>query len=121
MSNDPNQLRRVILRPYRKGHGPVFSLTTWDTGRRDGRGSTYQRYRLSMGGAVIFEGSDFSPSPCWASDSDQAIGSLLGFLTLRPGDTDSDYFKGYTPAQLDFCAQHAEALACEAMSRFGEL
>jgi hypothetical protein len=56
----------------------------------------------------------------YAIDSDKAVGSLMGFLTLRPGDTDSEYFESYTPEQMHFAETHAEALACEVMARFGE-
>lgn len=120
MKYDPNRLRHVILKPYAKGKGPTFALTTWDTGKRDDRGSTYQRYRLTMNGKVLFEGSDYSPSPLYCSDSDDAIGGLLGFLTIKPGDTDDEYFKDYTPSQRAFCDAHAENLSCEAMARFGD-
>jgi hypothetical protein len=53
-------------------------------------------------------------------DSDQCVRAILGFLTLRPGDTDAEYFENYNQEQLDFCAQHAEALSYEALTRFGE-
>lgn len=45
---------------------------------------------------------------------------LLGFLTLRPGDTDREYFDKYTPAQLEYANQHAETLPCECYARFGD-
>jgi hypothetical protein len=69
---------------------------------------------------TLFEGEDFACSPCHAIDSDECIASLMGFLTLRPGDTDAEYFESYTPQQIDYCEQHAEALAGEVYSRFGE-
>lgn len=112
-------IRRVSLRPYYDGCGPVFFLTMWDTGRTICGGKYCIGYRLTMNGRkVIFEGEDFGCSPCHAIDSDAAVESLLSFLTLRPGDTDSDYFADYTPAQLDYCQQHAEALSCYVMDRF---
>jgi hypothetical protein len=67
---------------------------------------------------VIFEGSDFGPSPMDAWDSDATVYALLGFLTLRPGDTDSDYFEGYTADQTLFAQEHAESLSCYASDRF---
>ena len=67
---------------------------------------------------TVFEGEDFSPSPLHAIDSDEAVAALMGFLTLRPGDTDREYFAEYTPEQLEFADQHAEALACEVGVRF---
>lgn len=119
-----NRLRTVRLTPYRKGLGPTFTLVTWDSGRRDHRGTTTIGYELRQRDdkttSILFSGEDFNASPMYADDSDKALAALLGFLTLRPGDTDRDYFDAYTPAQLEYCDQHAEALSCEAVSRFGE-
>ncbi len=69
---------------------------------------------------VLFEGEDFCCAPSYAIDGDQCIASLMGFLTLRPGDTDREYFADYTPEQLEYCSHHAESLSCEVMNRFGE-
>lgn len=40
---------------------------------------------------------------------------VLGWVTLRPGDTDADYFKDYDDEQLKFCERDAEAVSmfCE--------
>jgi hypothetical protein len=118
-------LRTVNLRPYRAGCGPVFKLMTWDTGRQIGFKSRIG-YTLSMKEAgrgqswvVLFTGEDFGCSPLHAVDSDETCRSVMSFLTLRPGDTDREYFAGYTPEQLAFCSAHAEALACEVSRRFG--
>jgi hypothetical protein len=67
---------------------------------------------------VIFEGEDFATPG--AVDSDDAIRGLMGFLTLKPGDTDKDYFKNYTPTQRRFADQYAEDLQMEVINRFGE-
>lgn len=117
-------LRRVILRPYRPGL-PYFTLHTWATTRRDHRGQTVIGYELRQHTpgtkpVTIFQGQDFRASPTDADDSDEALAALLGFLTLRPGDADSEYFEGYTPEQIAFCEQHADALSLEAFNRFGE-
>jgi hypothetical protein len=68
----------------------------------------------------LFEGQDFGCSPICATDSDATVECLMGFLTLKPGDTDREYFAGYTERQRDFCSEHAEALAIAVMDRFGE-
>jgi hypothetical protein len=118
-----DKLRTIILAPYRKGAGPRFKLETWDTGRTDSRGTTTIGYRfteLSHPPVVIFEGADFNGSPLHADDSDETMRSLLTFLTLRPGDTDKEYFADYTEIQRAFCDEHAEALALEVDNRFGE-
>jgi hypothetical protein len=79
-------------------------------------------YRLTMRDrgrrTVLFEGDDFGCSPRHAIDSDATVEGIMGFLTLRPGDTDAEYFADYTQAQLDHCARHAEALSCEVQARF---
>lgn len=89
-----------------------FTLETWDTGRTDEMGKSILRYELrDPSDGVVFEGADFSCSPCHAIDSDESLRSLLSFLTLRPGDTDADYFKSYTERQLKFCRENAEQLS----------
>lgn len=116
--------RRVKLAPYRKGMGPTFTLTTWWDGNEPTYGKDRLRYELRMHlngkTTVLFAAADYCCSPMDACDSDAAIGGLLGFLTLRPGDTDAEYFANYTPAQLDYCAKYAEALNCASGDRFGE-
>ena len=117
-------IRTVRLSPYVKGYGPSFTLRVYSTGRYDHRGCSRLDYTLTQRergkSRVIFDGGDFCPSPMYADDSDDAIGALLGFLTLRPGDTDREYFERYTPEQLEFASQHAESLACYCLDRFGD-
>lgn len=100
-----DQLRKVDVDGY--------TLTTWDTGKVDNLGKSILGYRFENGngqGDVIFEGEDFHCSPAVAIDSDEALRSLLGFLTLRPGDTDREYFANYTPRQWAFVHSDAESL-----------
>jgi len=119
-------IRTVKLTPYRKGSGPIFTLKIFDTGKPSDRYAmrTLLGYELRQHEhgktTVLFSGDSFSPSCMYADDSDQCVAALLGFLTLRPGDTDADYFADYTPEQMTFCGQHAETLSCEAVTRFGE-
>lgn len=97
-------------------------LEVWDTGRMDCRGQSVLGYRLKVSGAVVFEGEDFAGSPLHADDSDETAGALLSFLTLKPGDTDREYFSGYTPEQMAFCESSiCEELAFEAMILKGEV
>lgn len=81
-----------------------FRLSLYDCGKREGGafGRAYLSYRLSDNGRTIFTGNDFGCSPCHAIDSMQTVYSLLSFLSLRPGDTDREYFDGYTPEQLEW-------------------
>jgi hypothetical protein len=98
--------------------GPTFTLHLFDTGKTDEYGKSILAYRLTQSD-TIFEGADYHCSPMNAIDSDESVAGLMGFLTLRPGDTDEDYFADYTPKQLAFLG-HAEALGAEVYARFGE-
>jgi hypothetical protein len=78
-----------------------YSVTISDSGKRDGMGKAICIYSLvSPDGDEIFNGADLHCSPMHDPESDDSIRALLGFLTLRPGDTDADYFDSYTPEQL---------------------
>lgn len=93
----PEPLRHVRLET---GH----ELRTWDTGKLSA-GRTCVGYELrDPTGAVLFAGSDFRPSPMHADDSDESLRALCGFLFLRPGDTDAEYFADYTELQREFAA-----------------
>jgi hypothetical protein len=110
-------LRTVRFSPYRRGAGPTFTLTMRDAGTTDNRGVTTIAYRLTMRepgaskSAVIFDAADYHGSPSHADDSDQNVEGLMGFLTLRPGDTDAEYFESYTDEQRAFADSHAESLS----------
>lgn len=90
------------------------TLRLWDTNRLTGGafGKAILKYQFKVGRKVIFEGEDFSPSPCWAIDSLQTAYSCLSFLTLKPGDTDSEYFEKYSEDQMNW----AKSSKCEYLS-----
>lgn len=87
-----------------------FHLELFDTGRRDWRGQTLLGYELRDDGRLIFAGQDFAGSPMNADDSDATVAALLTFLSLRPGDTDREYFDGYSTEQLEWAESNGEEL-----------
>lgn len=90
----------------------TYILHTWDTYKRGDYGRSILGYAFGLEGETpLFVGADFTSPAGYAIDSDATLRSLMGFLTLRPGDTDSDYFAEYTEAQLAFCADDAEYMA----------
>lgn len=98
------------LRHVRFGRG--YTLRTWETGRRMDTGQSLLAYEMrTPEGTVLFAGDDFGCSPLRAIDSDATLRGLLGFLTLRPGDTDAEYFATYSAEQRAF----SESSECEAM------
>lgn len=89
-----------------------YRLRTWDTGACDRLGKSRLAYQFDApGGKLLFEGEAFYASPVHAIDSDECLRALLSFLTLRPGDTDREYFDSYTPEQMDFAQGPAEQLS----------
>ena len=101
--------------PIRTWQSGRFHVDLFDTGRTDWRRQSKLAYRFQDEGTVIFEGEDFAGSPCHADDSNATVAALLSFLSLRPGDTDREYFDAYTPAQLEWAEQNGEELALLAM------
>jgi hypothetical protein len=116
--NTSDCMRTVRFFPYRQGMGPTFTLKLYCIGlERIGYVLTMREHRKTV---TLFAGEDFRPSPMHSIDGDDAVKALMGFLTMREGDTDDEYFADYTPQQLDYCSSHAERLSCEVYSRFGE-
>lgn len=116
----PEKVRTVRFAPYVKG--PRFTLHLYDVHEIDEAGRYGVGFVLKIGRKVIF--SELNPARVayghHSVDGDAAVRNVMGWLTLRPGDTDSDYFTDYTQEQLDFASAHAETLACEVVARFGE-
>lgn len=90
--------------------GPAV-LTVGDVGNWKG-GRAYYNYTFQVDGRALFAGSDFSPSPMDDPYSAESLISLLGWLVLKPGDTDDEYFTEYTPEQLEW----ANSALCEFLS-----
>lgn len=93
------------FRSVRLGETP-YELRTWDE-------TVFQEkigFEFRKGDQVIFLGHDFRPGHS-SVDGDQSLRSLLTFLTLRPGDTDDEYFDQYTPEQIEFRDGDAEEIA----------
>lgn len=59
----------------------------------------------------IFSGIMGGPAwGTWPKVEEMAL-SVLSWVTTRPGDTDAEFFEGYTEDQLAWVDEHAEALA----------
>jgi hypothetical protein len=80
---------------------------SWKPAAQGQRGKWTYRLFVESLRKDIFSGDDFDPGPLRISPA-QLVADLLGFLTLRPGDTDEEYFEKYTAEQLAWC-QSAEA------------
>lgn len=90
-----------------------YCLLLWDTNKKMRDDGPHHRlaYQFFHEDKLIFQGEDFGCSPLNGIDSDKCVASLLWFLSLRPGDTDKEYFKDYTREQMDFARHHGEDLS----------
>lgn len=62
---------------------------------------TMWTYWLFDGDWLMFYGEEFStPNHI---DGNRVVAELIGFLTLKPGDTDDEYFNDYMECQMDWC------------------
>lgn len=79
-------------------------------------------YVITLNRHIIFRSDRFGTinSGCggdWfaTDDADFRIGTVLDWFSIQPGDTDAEYFDGYTPEQLAFAENYGEELSMEAM------
>ncbi len=87
-----------------------YRLRLYDVHGRDEAGRWRVGYVFSdPGGRMLFSGADIYGHD--AVDSDETVRSIIGWLTLKPGDTDDEYFEKYTPEQMAFAEGPAEQLS----------
>lgn len=68
-------------------------------------------YAIETGDAsVVFEGTDYGVPSGQTIDGDRAVEGILGFLSLRPGDTDDEFFAGDTDRQTAWRIARGEHL-----------
>ena len=113
------------MREWSDDYGYGFTLRMWDAERTDRLGKPCVAYTFHDSNfdahAPVFAGEDFYVSPFTVIDGDSAVASLLSFLSLQPGDTDSGYFDGYTSRQIEWRNARAEALSMCALELSEEL
>lgn len=63
-------------------------------------GDKLEYYVFADDMSILFHGDDYKPSPLNNIDSLEAMTDFLGFVCCKPGDTDDEYFKDYTEAQM---------------------
>lgn len=73
---------------------------------------------LKKGSSLVGIWHDFRPGMLHAIDSPAAWAAAWSFVTLRPGDTDPEYFDDYTSDMLAFMDGDAEMVGYAAYERF---
>lgn len=94
--DSPRILRNVLVCEHR--------LVTWETGMRGVNMHHMLGYAFYLPGesAPLFVGEDYGVSRFDSIDDDKSLVGLLAFLTLKPGDTDAEYFASYSHEQMAF-------------------
>lgn len=98
-----------LMAAYQLDNGHVIHVSR--VGQNDHR--IVWSYVLERDGVTIFEGSDFSAGT--ELTYGEAARDVLFFLTLQDGDTDEEYFEGYTPEQAAWRDEYAENLSLFAL------
>ena len=95
---------------FRTGH----RLYVWRTNKRrehygSGPNSFYGGYRfVSSDGTILFEGGRFHPGGGQVDlASDTAIAMLMQGICVNPDEFEEEFFKGYTPEQLEWVHSNA--------------
>jgi hypothetical protein len=100
-----------LMREWTRGPFRLELHELGEPGRWLQDGKTPIGYRFYHHDQLVFESDDIAVPAGQTLDGDQTVRGVLGFLALRPGDVEADYFRGYTPTQLAWRDQHAEDLA----------
>lgn len=114
MYEDMNRCFTLVFKPSRKD-APII-IHAYDT--------EYPRIDVEVrqGGKVIFpRGSLWCGVPRgmpFASDDIQARELVMSLVGTKPGDTDADYFEGYTPEQIAWAERYGEEIDIERMCRY---
>ena len=120
MSNsNPNVAFQLRLRPYRKEHDArTITVTAFDDAGWDSAGRIKMEYEVKHGKDVIFPRGTLYGAVHGASDGIRAKEHALACVEMKPGDTDADYFAGYTPEQLEWVAAHGDAISMIRSDRY---
>src|ERR1700678_2705124 len=100
-THDPKYLFTLRLRVAMGA--PLVIVDAFDGGPEAYPGTHHRiDVEVRQGGKVIFpRGATWCAVNGWTSiDGIQAKELVLSLVSMKPGDTDSDYFASYTPEQL---------------------
>lgn len=115
MYENENLAFTLRLRPW--CDRPTIVVRVWD--------DAYPRLDVEVrqGGKVVFpKGQLYCGLPHYgtpSSDGDYARRLVCDLVGMAPGDTDPDYFEGYSEAQRAWARENGEAVRCEGEVRYG--
>ncbi len=118
---DPAFLFELRIPGQNKGERPIV-ISAFELPRTpDGR--TPMTLSVRQGDDLIFRrgGALWGSVNAFTSiDGDEAKSHALWMVSLKPGDTESDHFAGYSEAQKDWCSANGDYLSMVREERYGE-
>lgn len=113
---DANRAFTLHLKPF-TNEAPIVVHVYDDLGWDDaGRIRIYLEVRQS--GKVIFPRGQLYGALHGTSDGIRAREHALAILEMKPGDTDAEYFDGYTPEQLAWATRYGDEISCIRQERY---
>lgn len=109
MSMDPASTEPPTGRLLYEERVDEHLVELFDEGTKGGRPSL--GFRVHTDDTLVWQGHEFTPSGGVEPASTEAVAELLTWVTLRPGDTDDEFFDGHTAEQHDWLARHADDLS----------
>jgi hypothetical protein len=98
--------------------GRRITVTAYDGLGWDSAGRVRLTVEVRHAGRVIVPRGQLTCALHGTSDGTSARELVLALVGMKPGDTDRDYFEGYTPAQLEWARTHGETIDCEREFRY---
>ncbi len=117
MYEDQNVAFTLRIRLYTQDKRQVV-IRAFDDAGWDSAGRVKLNVEVRHGGKVIFPKGQLYCALHGTSDGIAARELVLSLVAMKPGDTDEEYFKDYSPEQLDWVAEFAEPLDYARQARY---
>ena len=106
---DPNLAFTLRLQPFNRAHDPhTIVIRAFDELGWDSAGRIKLTVEVRHGGKVIFPRGFLTCAVHGTSDGIAARELVCSLVGMRPGDTDEDYFAGYSADQLAWAKAYGE-------------
>lgn len=109
----------ITVKAYELSHGHIVEQFVKHTASH-----IYFTVEVTQGGETIFaKGKLYAGVSTFAGhsiDGDAAKKLALELVAMKPGDTDADYFEGYSDEQRAWAEENGEWLSYIAAERYGE-
>ena len=121
--NDPAWLFTLRISGQSQGDGRIV-IRAFEIFDHADKSRDYVTVEVLQGRHVVFARGQLwvgSPASGWPDgiDGRRVRDAVVGVAAMAPGDTDQEYFQGYSPEQLAWARHNGEWLALERERRFG--